>query len=127
MRLGYYFKLASNLGHAKSAALLGKFYEIGDIVEPNADLSIHFYNIAASLGDVDGMMGLCSWYFVGTDHLEQDYDEAFAWAKRAAESHKYKKAMLLLEKFYAKGIGCDVDMAKSKYWGDLAKEKEKKK
>lgn len=118
---------ASNLGHAKSAALLGKFYEIGDIVEPNADLSIHFYNIAASLGDVDGMMGLCSWYFVGTDHLEQDYDEAFAWAKRAAESHKYKKAMLLLEKFYAKGIGCDIDMAKSKYWGDLAKEKEKKK
>lgn len=118
---------ASNLGHAKSATMLGKFYEIGDIVEANADLSIHFYNMSANLGDADGMMGLCSWYFVGSEHLPQDYDEAFAWAIRAAENYKHNKAMLLLERFYELGVGCEKDMQKSKYWGDLARKQEKKK
>ncbi|GAV30299.1 hypothetical protein PMKS-003809 [Pichia membranifaciens] len=118
---------ASNLGHAKSATMLGKFYEIGDIVEANADLSIHFYNMSANLGDADGMMGLCSWYFVGSEHLPQDYDEAFAWAIRAAENYKHNKAMLLLERFYELGIGCEKDKQKSKYWGDLARKQEKKK
>lgn len=117
---------ASSLGHGKSASMLGKFYEIGDIVEQNADLSIHFYNMSANLGDVDGIMGLCSWYFVGSEHLPQDFDEAFAWAYRAAENYKHIKAMLLLKRFYELGVGCDKDLKKSKYWGDLAKSLEKK-
>jgi TPR repeat protein len=118
---------AANLGHAKSAAMLGKFYEIGDIVESNSDLSIHFYNLSANMGDVEGMMGLCSWYFVGSENLPQDYDEAFAWALRAAENHKHQKAMLLLERFYERGVGCEKDLNKSKYWGDLARAQNNKK
>lgn len=126
--LKYAIKLlfqASNLGHAKSASLLGKFYEIGDIVEQNSDISIHFYNLSANLGDVDGMMGLCSWYFVGTENLPQDYDESFSWALEAAETHHHVKAMLLLEKFYNMGVGCDKDPEKAKYWGDLARSQKK--
>lgn len=119
--------MASNLGHAKSATMLGKFYEIGDIVEANADLSIHFYNMSANLGDADGMIGLCSWYFVGSEHLPQDYDEAFAWAYLAAENYRHHKAMLLMERFYEFGVGCEKDLQKSKYWGDLARKQEKKK
>ncbi|KAG7903702.1 hypothetical protein KL905_004160 [Ogataea polymorpha] len=111
---------AASLGHAKSASLLGKLYEVGKLVEPNADLSIHFYNMAASSGDVDGMMGLCSWYFVGSDNLKQDYDEAFAWALRAAGCGMVK-AMLLLQRFYELGIGCEKDLAKARCWADLAK------
>ncbi|GMG40089.1 unnamed protein product [[Candida] boidinii] len=65
------------------------------------------------------MMGLCSWYFVGTEHLEQDYDEAFAWALRAAEKG-LPKAMLLLKRFYYLGIGCDKNVERSEYWGKLA-------
>lgn len=118
---------ASNLGHARSSAMLGKFYEIGDIVEQNPDLSIHFYNISANAGDVDGMMGLCSWYFVGSPNLPQDYDEAFAWALRAAEHCNHVKAMLLLERFYELGAGCNKDIKKSKYWGDLARAQMKEK
>ncbi|GMG40522.1 unnamed protein product [Ambrosiozyma monospora] len=116
---------AANLGHAKSSSMLGKFYEIGDIVDANPDLSIHFYNLAASMGDVDGMMGLCSWYFVGTEHLEQDHDEAFAWALRAAEGG-LPKAMLLLQRFYSKGIGCGVDNERAKFWGEQAAKAQKK-
>lgn len=112
---------ASSLGHAKSSAMLGRFYEIGDVVEANPDLSIHFYNVAAMQGDVDGMMGLCSWYFVGSEHLPQDYDEAYAWALKAAEKLKHVKAMLLLERFLQMGIGCEKNEAKAKYWGDLAR------
>lgn len=110
---------AANLGHSKSASMLGKFYEIGDIVDANSDLSIHFYTMSALNGDVEGMMGLCSWYFVGTEHLEQDYDEAFAWALRAAEKG-LPKAMLLLKRFYSLGIGCDKNLERSEYWGKLA-------
>lgn len=117
---------ASNLGHSKSSSLLGKFYEVGDIVEQNADLSIHFYNISANQGDVDGILGLCSWYFVGSPNLPQDYDEAFAWALRAAEIHHNVKAMLLMERFYQIGVGCEKNLEKSKYWGDLAKKNQDK-
>ncbi|TID20377.1 hypothetical protein CANINC_003622 [Pichia inconspicua] len=116
---------AANLGHAKSASMLGKFYEIGDIVEQNADLSIHFYNMGATLGDVDGMMGLCSWYFVGSSNLQQDYNEAFAWALRAADL-KHVKAMLLLEKFYTMGLGCEKNIKLANYWAELAKSQNKK-
>lgn len=117
---------AANLGHAKSASMLGKFYEIGEIVEPNSDLSIHFYNLSANLGDVDGILGLCSWYFVGSEHLEQDYNEAFAWALRAAELYNHPKAMALLQRFYELGVGCEKNLEKSKYWGDLAKKQKDK-
>lgn len=113
---------AAALGHAKSAALLGKYYEIGDKVEPNADLSIHFYNIAAELGDPAGMMGLCSWYFVGSERLPQDYDEAFAWAERAA-AQRDLRAMLSLARFYEAGVGCAKDMAKSQQWAQKAEER----
>lgn len=110
---------AVNLGHGKSAALLGKIYEIGDFIDANADLSIHFYNISATLNDADGMMGLCSWYFVGTDHLPKDYDEAFAWALKAAKLGHHR-AMLLLQRFYELGLGCDKDLKMSQHWANEA-------
>ncbi|KAH3669404.1 hypothetical protein OGAPHI_001525 [Ogataea philodendri] len=113
------FFQAASLGHAKSSSLLGKLYEVGDIVEPNADLSIHFYNMAASSGDPEGMMGLCSWYFVGSKNLERDYDEAFAWALRAAGCG-LTKAMLLLQRFYELGIGCEKNLEKAKCWREAA-------
>ncbi|QPG76156.1 hypothetical protein FOA43_003542 [Brettanomyces nanus] len=110
---------AANLGHAKSAALLGKFYEMGEIVESNADLSIHFYNMAAELGNSEGMMGLCSWYFVGSEKLPKDYGEAFTWAQKAAEKGDLR-AMLSLRRFYELGIGCKKDLEKASHWAKQA-------
>ena len=113
---------AAALGHAKSAALLGKYYEIGDKVAPDAALSIHFYNVAAELGDAAGMMGLCSWYFAGSERMPQDYDEAFAWAERAAAKRDLR-AMLSLARFYEAGIGCAKDMSLSRQWAQRAEER----
>lgn len=110
---------ATHLEHTKSAVLLGKIYQVGDIVERNADLSIHFYNIAAQRGDPDGMMGLCSWYFVGTEHLPKDHNAAFAWAHSAAEQGNVR-AMLLLRRLYALGLGCEKDPAEAAYWSEKA-------
>ncbi|VEU23321.1 DEKNAAC104513 [Brettanomyces naardenensis] len=117
---------AANLGHAKSAALLGRFYEIGDPIESNSDLSIHFYNMAAELGDPIGMMGLCSWYFVGTERLAKDYDEAFAWAQKAADLGD-TRAMLSLHRFYEMGLGCDRDPQKAQFWEEKAEKSKSKK
>lgn len=111
---------AANLGHSKSASLLGKYYEIGDIVDRNSDLSIHFYNMAAELGNPAGMMGLCSWYFVGSERLSKDYDEAFAWAERAAEL-KDRRAMMSVQRFYQLGIGCNKDEQRANYWAQMVK------
>lgn len=115
---------ATNLGHSKSAVVLGKAYEVGDVVQANADLSIHFYSIATELRDPEGMMGLCSWYFVGSENLPKDYHEAFKWALKAAEMNN-SKAMLLLQRFYKMGLGCDRDETKSQYWSNEAKKIEK--
>lgn len=117
---------ATNLGHSKSAVLLGKLYEVGDVVNTNGELSIRFYSIASELDDPEGMMGLCSWYFVGCDDiLPKDYHESFKWALKAAELN-HPKAMLLLQRFYKMGLGCEIDEEKSSYWGGEAQRVEQR-
>ncbi|ODV84746.1 hypothetical protein CANARDRAFT_200100 [[Candida] arabinofermentans NRRL YB-2248] len=114
-----FFK-AANLGHSKSASLLGRIYETGEIVEFNPELSIHFYNMAAELGDPEGMMGLSSWYFVGSQNLDQDEDEAFAWAFKAAELGSIK-GMRSLARYYERGVGCTPNRKKCAFWNEKAK------
>ncbi|CDR40212.1 CYFA0S04e05996g1_1 [Cyberlindnera fabianii] len=114
---------SASLGHVKSAAILGKAYEIGDEVVPqDADLSIHYYTQAAVAGDPESMLSLCAWYLMGNPpNLEKDNFEAFQWAIRAAKLG-LPKAQSTVGHFYEKGIGCDVNLESAKYWYTLATE-----
>jgi TPR repeat protein len=114
---------AASLGHIRSAALLGKAYELGNsVVEPDADLSIHYYTQAALGGDAESMLSLCAWYLVGNPpNLAKDEYEAFQWALRAATMN-LTKAQFAVGNFYEKGLGCESNIASAKEWYSKAAE-----
>jgi TPR repeat protein len=81
------FTQAAELGHPEAALKLGEAYEHGYLRCPkDAALSVHYYNCAAQADIPEAMMNLCAWYMVGAEPvLEKDENEAYEWAKRAAD------------------------------------------
>ncbi|KAF5212731.1 hypothetical protein EJF18_10974 [Clavispora lusitaniae] len=113
---------AAALGHVQSSAILGKCYEIGEVVPQDANLSIHYYTQAALGGHPESMLAMCAWYLVGAEpHLPKDESEAFEWAKRAALC-ELPKAQFALGNFYDKGIGCIRNSAEAQSWYKKAAE-----
>lgn len=84
------FTQSADLGHPEAGLRMGQAYEHGLLSCPrDPALSVHFYNCAAQAGQPEAMMALCAWYFVGAEPvLEKDENEAYEWAKRAAETGK---------------------------------------
>ena len=82
------FTQSADLGHVEANYRLGDAYEHGKLSCPkDPALSVHFYTGAAQRGHPLGMMALCAWYMVGAEPvLEKDENEAYEWAKRAAET-----------------------------------------
>ena len=81
------FTQAADLGHPEANFRMGDAYEHGKLNCPrDPALSVHFYTGAAERGHAGAMMGLCAWYMVGAEPiLEKDEEEAYEWARRAAE------------------------------------------
>jgi TPR repeat protein len=84
------FTQAADLGHAEASYRLGDAYEHGKLSCPrDPALSVHFYTGAAQRGHPAAMMALCAWYMVGAEPvLEKDENEAYEWARQAAECGK---------------------------------------
>lgn len=84
------FTQAAELGHPQASLRMGEAYEHGLLCCPkDPALSVHFYNGAAQAGLPEAMMNLCAWYMVGAEPvLDKDENEAYEWAKRAAELGK---------------------------------------
>jgi TPR repeat protein len=84
------FTQAADLGHAEASYRLGDAYEHGKLSCPrDPALSVHFYTGAAQKGHPAAMMALCAWYMVGAEPvLEKDENEAYEWARQAAECGK---------------------------------------
>lgn len=107
---------AAALGHVESAAILGRCYEVGEIVPQEANLSIHYYTKAALGGHPESMLAMCAWYLVGSEpNLPKDDQEAFEWAKRAAMCG-LAKAQFAVANFYDKGIGCIKNTTEAQLW-----------
>ena len=84
------FTQSADLGHAEANYRLGDAYEHGKLKCPrDPALSVHFYTGAATRGHALAMMALCAWYMVGAEPvLEKDENEAYEWARKAAECGK---------------------------------------
>jgi TPR repeat protein len=84
------FTQAADLGHAEASYRMGDAYEHGKLSCPrDPALSVHFYTGAAQRGHPAAMMALCAWYMVGAEPvLEKDENEAYEWARQAAELGK---------------------------------------
>jgi TPR repeat protein len=116
------YSQAAALGHVAAAALLGKFYEVGEVVPQDSNLSIHYYTQAALGGDPESMLAMCAWYLVGSEpYLPKDESESFEWAKRSAMCN-YSKAQFALGNFYDKGIGCIKNTSEAQAWYTKAAE-----
>lgn len=85
------FTQSADLGHMEANYRLGDAYEHGKLSCPkDPALSVHFYTGAAQKGHPLAMMALCAWYMVGAmPVLEKDENEAYEWAKKAAETGTY--------------------------------------
>lgn len=116
------FAEAAALGHVESAAILGHHYEVGEVVESDAQLSINYYTNAAVAGHPQSMLSICAWYLVGLEpYLPKSEYEAFEWAKKAAQCG-LAKAQFALANFYEKGIGCDKNANEAQVWYTKAAE-----
>ncbi|KAF2786406.1 protoplast regeneration and killer toxin resistance protein [Melanomma pulvis-pyrius CBS 109.77] len=111
------FTQAAELGHPQAALKLGEAYEHGLLRCPkDAALSVHYYNCAAQADIPEAMMNLCAWYMLGAEPvLEKDENEAYEWAKRAAE-HGLPKAEYACGYFTETGIGCRRDPLEANVW-----------
>ncbi|KAL2870098.1 putative chitin synthase activator (Chs3) [Aspergillus lucknowensis] len=111
------FTKSADLGHAEASYRLGDAYEHGNLNCPkDPALSIHFYTNAAQGGHTLAMMALCAWYLVGAEPvLEKDENEAYEWAKRAAELG-LAKAQYAVGYFTEMGIGCRRDPLEANVW-----------
>ncbi|KAK9325974.1 hypothetical protein V1517DRAFT_350255 [Lipomyces orientalis] len=108
---------SAELGFAPAAARLGHAYEIGALGCPqDPALSVHYYTVSALAGDASSMLALCAWYMVGAPPvLEIDKEEAFEWARKAAEAG-LPKAMYAIGHFYEKGVGTHRDLLEANLW-----------
>jgi TPR repeat protein len=81
------FTQAADLGNPEASYRMGDAYEHGKLFCPrDPALSVHFYTGAAQMGHPGAMMALCAWYMVGAEPvLEKDENEAYEWARQAAE------------------------------------------
>jgi len=84
------FTQSADLGHVEANYRLGDSYEHGKLSCPkDPALSVHFYTRAAEREHPFAMMALCAWYMVGAEPvLEKDENEAYEWARKAAETGK---------------------------------------
>lgn len=103
------FTQAADLGHSEAAFRLGEAYEHGSLGCPrDPSLSVHFYTMASAKGHPVAMFNLCAWYMVGAEPvLDKDEDEAYEWAKRAAEAgtlqmgHFFSELVFMARRFSA--------------------------
>ncbi|KAF5878638.1 putative protoplast regeneration and killer toxin resistance protein [Botrytis fragariae] len=111
------FTQAAELGNADASFKLGQAYEHGKLSCPrDPALSVHFYNGSAEAGNPEAMMALCAWYLIGAEPvLEKDENEAYEWARRAADMGLLK-AEYAIGYFTEMGIGCRRDPLEANVW-----------
>ncbi|KAL9083246.1 MAG: hypothetical protein Q9165_008599 [Trypethelium subeluteriae] len=111
------FTQSADLAHPEANMMMGETYEHGRFGCPkDPALSVHFYNGAAQAGLPQAMMALCAWYMVGAEPvLEKDENEAYEWAKKAAQTG-FPKAEYAVGYFTEMGIGCRRDPLEANVW-----------
>lgn len=92
------FTQSADLGHAEANYRLGDAYEHGKLTcPPDPALSVHFYTGAAQRGHPVAMMALCAWYMIGAEPvLDKDENEAYEWARKAAECGTLYRCVIMI-------------------------------
>jgi len=113
--------ISAELDYPPAHHRLGECYEHGIYCPADPAKSIHHYTIAASdFSYSPSMLALCAWYMAGaSDILEPNANEAYAWAKSAAEG-SYPKAEYTVGYFCEMGIGVQKNVVEANLWYERA-------
>lgn len=111
------FQQAADLGYKYSQFRLGSTWEYGLLgCQIDARQSIAWYTRAAAQGEHQSELALSGWYLTGSEPLLQQSDqEAFLWARKAAQSG-LAKAEYAMGYFTEVGIGTRADIEEAKRW-----------
>jgi TPR repeat protein len=111
----FYYKEASRFKYPPAQYKLGWCYEYGRLdCVIDAKKSIGWYSRSASQGYPSAEMALSGWYLTGAKGiLEPNDKEAYLWASKAA-SVGFAKAEYAIGYYCEVGLGCDVDLEKSR-------------
>lgn len=117
---------AATLNHVQSQYLLGETYEYGNYgTDPDPGKSVYYYSLAAANGSSEAMFELGGWYLTGAHDpktnfsIPQSDTHALDWVRLSAMAN-LPKGMYTLGYFYELGIGCGVNIEKSRYWYSAA-------
>ncbi|KAI7899713.1 uncharacterized protein BX663DRAFT_520137 [Cokeromyces recurvatus] len=111
------FSQAAQLGYAPSQFRLGLAYENGQLQCPiDPRRSIAWYSRAAEQDDANAELALSGWYLTGAEGvLGQNDQEAYLWAKRAAEKG-LPKAEYAIGYYTETGVGVLRNLEEAKVW-----------
>lgn len=111
------FTQSANLGYKYSQFRLGSAYEYGTLglaIDPRQ--SIAWYTRAAAQGEHQSEFALSGWYLTGSEPLlEQSDQEAYLWARKAAQSG-LAKAEYAMGYYTEVGIGVTSNIEEAKKW-----------
>lgn len=112
------YKQAVENGSGFSANKLYSIFRYGlSGVEKDEKLAKYYLFKAAELEDDWGCFNLGKQYYNGNDLVEQNYDQAFVYVKKAADMGLVE-ACNAIAYLYEKGIGCDKNPVKAKEYRD---------
>lgn len=101
----YWFSKAAQHGYMDAKGLLGECYEKGFGTTINLNLALENYLAAADANKTFAQNQLAIWYYLGKEPvLQQNYEEAYRWASKAAEQDA-KDSLYILASCYDNGHG----------------------
>ena len=103
---------AADLGNVRSMLRIARIYSQGDLIAPNAGLSLDWYRRAADAGNVTAMIEIGRAYAKG-ELVPEDRAEAFRWLRRAIDSgSENTQALIAIGQALTRGVGAERDTQK---------------
>ncbi len=106
-----WYNRAADSNSVEAFLQLGYIYGIGKGIDKNIDSAIYWY-LKSTQNSTEGYMNIGALYHQKTP---PDYQEAFKWYKKAANSGD-TKAYVQLGYLYSKGMGVEKNMDSCIYW-----------
>lgn len=88
--------------------------EVLDYAEEDEE-AVRWFNIAVEQGSAAGELSLGFMYLKG-EGVEQDFEKALYWIRRAAEQNYFPAAEFLARGYRMGGFGSGVDIEQAQFW-----------
>lgn len=103
----HFKKVAASLGDSNAMIYLGKDYSVGNLgLEPNGDLAVKYFTMAADKGHVDAHAQLAVFY-LNAKPPHQDYKKMIFHSKKSITRGNIATGYGIIGEAYLKGLGVE--------------------